>query len=64
VQQGDYAEYKEYAALVNQRPPSMIRDLFKLKTDTQALPLSEVEPLESEPQALRLGRHVAGRAVA
>ncbi|MCI1740175.1 MAG: hypothetical protein LKM38_26535 [Pseudomonas veronii] len=49
---------------MNQRPPSMIRDLFKLKTDTQALPLSEVEPLESEPQALRLGRHVAGRAVA
>jgi glutamate synthase (NADPH/NADH) large chain len=47
VQQGDYAKFKEYAALVNERPVSMIRDLFKLKPWIRRWPLSEVEPLES-----------------
>ena len=45
VQQGDYAKYKEYAALVDLRPASMIRDLLKLKLADQALPLDQVEPL-------------------
>ncbi|BCR23039.1 glutamate synthase large subunit [Aquipseudomonas alcaligenes] len=45
VQQGSYEKYKEYAALVDQRPVSMIRDLLKLKLADQPLSLDEVEPL-------------------
>ena len=45
VQQGDYEKFKEYTALVDNRPVSMIRDLLKVKTADQALDLSEVEPL-------------------
>ncbi|MFV3325189.1 glutamate synthase large subunit [Pseudomonas sp. NY15372] len=46
VQQGDYAKFKEYTTLVDQRPVSMIRDLLKVKVADQALPLDQVEPLE------------------
>ncbi|EKT4521596.1 glutamate synthase large subunit [Pseudomonas putida] len=46
VQQGDYAKFKEYTTLVDQRPVSMIRDLLKVKIADQALPLEQVEPLE------------------
>ncbi|EKT4468026.1 glutamate synthase large subunit [Pseudomonas putida] len=46
VQQGDYAKFKEYTTLVDQRPVSMIRDLLKVKVADQALPLEQVEPLE------------------
>ncbi|QXH56302.1 glutamate synthase large subunit [Pseudomonas maumuensis] len=45
VQQGDYAKFKEYTTLVDQRPVSMIRDLLKVKVADQALALDEVEPL-------------------
>src|SRR5574340_19369 len=45
VKTGDYAEYKKYSALVNDRPVAMIRDLMKLKAATP-IPLEEVEPLE------------------
>ena len=45
VKTGDYAEYKKYSALVNNRPVAMIRDLMKLKPATP-IPLDEVEPLE------------------
>lgn len=47
VQQGDYAKFKEYTTLVDQRPVSMIRDLLKVKVADQALPLDQVEPLEA-----------------
>lgn len=47
VQQGDYAKFKEYTTLVDQRPVSMIRDLLKVKVADQALALDEVEPLEA-----------------
>jgi len=47
VQQGDYEKFKEYTALVDNRPVSMIRDLLKVKTAEQALDLAEVEPLEA-----------------
>ncbi len=47
VQQGDYNRFKEYTALVDQRPVSMIRDLLKVKVADQPLALEEVEPLES-----------------
>jgi glutamate synthase (NADPH/NADH) large chain len=47
VSSGDYGIYKEYAAIVNERPASTIRDLFALKTDRKPVPLSEVESVES-----------------
>lgn len=47
VQQGDYARFKEYTTLVDQRPVSMIRDLLKVKVADQPLPLEQIEPLEA-----------------
>ncbi|WP_144175471.1 glutamate synthase large subunit [Pseudomonas sp. Kh13] len=47
VQQGDYARFKEYTTLVDQRPVSMIRDLLKVKVAEQPLPLEQIEPLEA-----------------
>ncbi|WP_459207076.1 glutamate synthase large subunit [Pseudomonas sp. MLB6B] len=47
VQQGDFARFKEYTALVDKRPVSMIRDLLKVKVAEQTLDLAEVEPLEA-----------------
>ncbi|WP_417787805.1 glutamate synthase large subunit [Stutzerimonas xanthomarina] len=46
VQQGDYQRFKEYTALVDQRPAAMLRDLLKLKVAEQPLELEEVEPLD------------------
>jgi glutamate synthase (NADPH/NADH) large chain len=45
VQQGSYEKYKEYSALVDTRPVSMIRDLLKLKLAEQPLSLDQVEPM-------------------
>jgi len=45
VMSGDYAVYKEYAALVNERPVSCIRDLLALRPKTGPLPLAEVESI-------------------
>jgi glutamate synthase (NADPH/NADH) large chain len=42
---GDYERYKEFAALVNDRPVSCIRDLLKLKPSAAAIPIEEVEPV-------------------
>ena len=47
VQKGDYAKFKEYTTLVDQRPVSMIRDLLKVKLADQPLALDEIEPLEA-----------------
>src|SRR5690606_38490387 len=47
VQQGDYEKFKEYTALVDKRPVSMLRDLLQVKTAAQPLSLDEIEPLES-----------------
>jgi glutamate synthase (NADPH/NADH) large chain len=44
VMSGDYEQYKEYAALVNGRPVSCIRDLLKLHSGRPAIALQEVEP--------------------
>ncbi|MCO7513230.1 glutamate synthase large subunit [Pseudomonas guariconensis] len=46
VQKGDYAKFKEYTTLVDQRPVSMIRDLLNVKVAEQPLALEQVEPLE------------------
>ncbi|WCR45586.1 glutamate synthase large subunit [Stutzerimonas stutzeri] len=47
VQSGDYSRFKEYTALVDQRPVAMLRDLLKVKVAKQPLALEEVEPLEA-----------------
>ena len=47
VMSGDYALYQQYARLVNERPASALRDLLKLKAAGAAIPLDEVEPIES-----------------
>ncbi len=46
VMTGDYARYRQYAALVNGRPASTFRDLLGLKTRTPVA-LEEVEPAEA-----------------
>ena len=47
VMMGDYGQYREFAALVNQRPVSCIRDLLKLKPGAAPIPIDEVEPLSA-----------------
>ena len=47
VQGSSYGRYLEYAALVNQRPVAMLRDLLQLRGDQTPIALDEVEPLES-----------------
>ncbi|HWX68124.1 MAG TPA: glutamate synthase large subunit [Steroidobacteraceae bacterium] len=43
---GDQAHYREFARLVNHRPPSTFRDLLALRPLGAALPLTQVEPVE------------------
>jgi len=47
VMTGDYAQYREFAALVNERPVSCIRDLLKLNPSAAAIPIEEVEPISA-----------------
>ncbi len=46
VQSGDYGLFKEYTALVDLRPVSMLRDLLRLNEAERPLALEDVEPLE------------------
>ncbi|MDQ2076507.1 glutamate synthase large subunit [Marinimicrobium sp. ABcell2] len=47
VQTGDYALWRDYSGLVNQRPVATLRDLLKVREGVaKPIPLSEVEPLE------------------
>ena len=46
VRSGNYADYKQYAELVNTRPVATIRDLLTIKADVQPVPLDAVEPIE------------------
>ena len=46
VQSGDYADYKAFADHINQRPPIVLRDRFKLKEASTPIPLEEVEPIQ------------------
>jgi glutamate synthase (NADPH/NADH) large chain len=41
---GDYKDYQAYAALVNDRPASCLRDLFALNPKVAPIPIDEVEP--------------------
>jgi glutamate synthase (NADPH/NADH) large chain len=45
VMTGDYDQYKQFAALVNERPVSCIRDLLKLKPGSRPLAIDEVESI-------------------
>ena len=45
VQGGNYDDYKTYAALVNDRPAMVLRDLLGLKVADAPLALDEVEPI-------------------
>ena len=47
TQDGDYDAYKEYAALVNDRPIATLRDLLHVRQDVPAIDLDEVEPIEN-----------------
>ncbi len=47
VQTGEYSAWKAYAKLVNERPVATLRDLLAIRSDLQAIPLEEVEPVES-----------------
>ena len=40
---GDYDDYKKFSDLVNNRNPSFIRDLLKLRISNKPIPLSQVE---------------------
>jgi len=43
VTSGEYSDYEKYASIVDQRQPTAVRDLLKLKTAATPLPLEEVE---------------------
>src|SRR5271168_4250157 len=47
VMTGNYEQYRQFAALVNERPVSCIRDLLKLKAAAAPIPIEEVEPIAS-----------------
>ena len=47
VMTGDYERYKEFAALVNGRPVSCIRDLLAVNFPREPIPIEEVEPIEA-----------------
>jgi glutamate synthase (NADPH/NADH) large chain len=47
VASGDYGLYRQYAALVNERPAATFRDLLGLKRIREPVPLAEVEPPEA-----------------
>ncbi|BDX05184.1 glutamate synthase large subunit [Planctobacterium marinum] len=47
VKSGDYADYRVFADLVNQRSPAHFRDLLTLKTGKEPIAVEQVEPAES-----------------
>ncbi len=46
VQSGDFEQYRKFAQLVDNRPVSTIRDMFKLREDQEPVDLDQVEPIE------------------
>jgi glutamate synthase (NADPH/NADH) large chain len=47
VLSGDYDQYLQFAALVNERPVSCLRDLLGVKPAGAPVPLEEVEPISA-----------------
>ena len=46
IKTGDYETYKKFAASVNNRPPTALRDLLDVKPLGKPVPIDEVEPIE------------------
>jgi glutamate synthase (NADPH) large chain len=44
VQTGDYADYRQFADEVNNRPAATLRDLLGFKENTQSIDIGKVEP--------------------
>ncbi len=47
VQTGQYSVWRDYAALVNDRPIATLRDLLGFHKNVKPVPLEEVEPIEN-----------------
>ena len=47
VSTGNYEDYKEFAALLDNREPMAVRDLLAFKKGRTAIPLEQVEPVEN-----------------
>ncbi len=47
VMSGSYEQYRQFAALVNERPVSCLRDLLKLRAAAAPIPIAEVEPVSA-----------------
>jgi len=47
IKVGDYDHYKQFAAVVNSRPPTALRDLLDVTPVGPPVPLEEVEPVDS-----------------
>ncbi|MES2664428.1 MAG: glutamate synthase large subunit [Pseudomonadota bacterium] len=47
VRSGNYNDYKEYAAIVNDRGFYALRDLLHIKPAQKAFPIDDVEPIEN-----------------
>jgi glutamate synthase (NADPH/NADH) large chain len=47
VRSGNFDDYRKFAQIVDNRPISAIRDMFGLREDVQAIPLDQVEPIDT-----------------
>ncbi len=47
VKTGNYAIYKQFADLVNNRKPTNLRDMFKLRENIEPIALDDVEPIDN-----------------
>jgi glutamate synthase (NADPH/NADH) large chain len=47
VMSGDYEQYQQFAALVNERPVSCLRDLLRVNPAASPIALEEVEPISA-----------------
>ncbi len=47
VLSGDYQQYLQFAALVNERPVSCLRDLLRVNAARAPVPIEEVEPISA-----------------
>ena len=47
MKSGDYQLWRQYSALVNERPVAVLRDLLELASDREPIPLDQVEPVSA-----------------
>ena len=47
VRSGNYSDYKVFSDNVHSRVPMVVRDLFELQPEKQAIPIDKVEPIEA-----------------